>query len=158
MSHTNTEEYLHDIMTSGHHLLSLINDILDLSKVEAGRMELELTTFHLAILIDDTLRLVRERASRHGIQLSLEADKQLGVFTCVERKVKQVLLNLLSNAIKFALDGGKIYLKAGLTDSLVEISVGDSGIGIDPEDQQKIFEEFCQVGDASHKGEGTATL
>lgn len=150
------EEYLHDIMASGQDLLSLINDILDISKIEAGRMELEPSTFDLPMLLDNTLKFIKERASRHGIQLVVEIDERLGDFTGDERKVKQVLLNLLSNAVKFTLDGGKISLNAGMTDSLVEISVSDTGIGIAPENQQQIFKEFHQVGDEHvRKGEGT---
>ncbi len=150
------EEYLHDIMTSGLDLLSLINDILDLSKVEAGRMELDLNTFDLPMLLDNTLRFVKERASRHGIQLTLEVDERLGEFTGDERKVKQVLLNLLSNALKFTPDGGRIILKTASADGLTQISVSDTGIGIATENLQQIFEEFQQIrGDHEGKGEGT---
>ncbi len=150
------EEYLHDIMTSGLDLLSLINDILDLSKVEAGRMELDLNTFDLPMLLDNTLRFVKERASRHGIQLTLEVDERLGDFTGDERKVKQVLLNLLSNALKFTPDGGRIILKTAPADGLTQISVSDTGIGIATENLQQIFEEFQQIrGDHEGKGEGT---
>src|SRR5262249_24093766 len=92
------EEYLQDIHASGQHLLSLINDILDLSKIEAGRMELELTDFHLPTAIDNALILVRERAGRRGIRLASTLDKSLDMIRADERKVKQVLLNLLSNA------------------------------------------------------------
>ncbi|MCZ6622631.1 MAG: response regulator [Deltaproteobacteria bacterium] len=150
------EEYLHDIMTSGLDLLSLINDILDLSKVEAGRMELDLNTFDLPMLLDNTLRFVKERASRHGIQLTLEVDERLGDFMGDERKVKQVLLNLLSNALKFTPDGGRIILKTAPADGLTQISVSDTGIGIATENLQQIFEEFQQIrGDHEGKGEGT---
>ncbi len=150
------DEYIHDIMTSGQDLLSLINDILDLSKIEAGRMELELTNFDIPIVMENSLVLVKERASRHGIQLVLDVDERLGDFTGDERKVKQVLLNLLSNAIKFTPDHGKITLKASPTNGLVEISVSDTGIGIAPEYHQRIFEEFQQVGgDQASKSEGT---
>ena len=139
------EEYVEDILGSGRHLLSLINDILDLSKVEAGRMELELTTFDLQMLLEDTLMLVRERASRHGIQLTLDVHTPVGELTADERKVKQILLNLLSNAVKFTPDGGKISVRTGRSAGLVEISVSDTGIGIPREDQQRIFEEFRQT-------------
>jgi signal transduction histidine kinase/DNA-binding response OmpR family regulator len=150
------KEYLHDIMTSGLDLLSLINDILDLSKVEAGRMELDLNTFDLPMLLDNTLRFVKERASRHGIQLTLEVDERLGDFNGDERKVKQVLLNLLSNALKFTPDGGRIILKTSPADGLTQISVSDTGIGIATENLQQIFEEFQQIrGDHEGKGEGT---
>lgn len=150
------EEYIEDILGSGRHLLSLINDILDLSKVEAGRMELELTTFDLQMLLEDTLMLVRERASRHGIQLTLDVHTRVGDLTADERKVKQILLNLLSNAVKFTPDGGKISVRTGRSAGLVEISVSDTGIGIPPEDQQRIFEEFRQTKRKDpHVGEGT---
>jgi signal transduction histidine kinase len=149
-------EYVGDIFSSGRHLLSLINDILDLSKVEAGRMELDVTTFDLPLAIDNALTLVRERATRHGIKLHHAIDERLGDFAGDERKVKQILLNLLSNAVKFTPEGGRIDVDAALTDGAVEISVSDTGIGIAAEDQETIFEEFRQVGaDYSHKREGT---
>jgi signal transduction histidine kinase/putative methionine-R-sulfoxide reductase with GAF domain len=150
------DEYLQDVLSSGRHLLSLINDILDLSKVEAGRMELELARFDLPQALQDTLVLVRERAVRHGIDLHLEADARLGALVGDERKIKQVMLNLLSNAVKFTPEGGRVEVRAVLTDGAVEISVADTGIGIAPENQELIFEEFRQVGgDYAHKREGT---
>src|SRR5262249_9325872 len=94
-------EYLQDILSSGRHLLSLINDILDLPKGEAGRRELELGRFHLPAALDNALTLVRERATRHGITLTHSVDEWLGDLVADERKVKQILLNLLSNAVKF---------------------------------------------------------
>jgi signal transduction histidine kinase len=149
-------EYTDDILTSGRHLLSLINEILDLSKVEAGRMELELATFDLPLAIDNARTFVRERATRHGITLDVKVDDRLGDFTGDERKIKQILLNLLSNAVKFTPEGGRIGINARQTNGAVEISVIDTGIGIAPEDQPKIFEEFRQVGtDYAHKVEGT---
>ena len=150
------DEYLKDIYASGQHLLSLINDILDLSKIEAGRMELASAPFHLPGALENAVTLVRERAARHGIALDLDLDPRLGELVGDERKVKQVLLNLLSNAVKFTPEGGRISLRAGLTDGAVEISVIDTGIGIAPEDQATVFEEFRQVGsDEKRKQEGT---
>jgi signal transduction histidine kinase len=149
------EEYLKDIHASGQHLLALINDILDLSKIEAGRMELELIDFDLPTAIDNALTLVRERAGRRGIALHQAAEEGLGQIRGDERKVKQVLLNLLSNAIKFTLDGGRIEVRARAVDGSVEVSVRDTGVGIAPEDQEAIFEEFRQVGTAAKKVEGT---
>ncbi len=150
------DEYLQDVLSSGRHLLSLINDILDLSKVEAGRMELELARFDLPQALQDTLVLVRERAVRHGIDLRLDADARLGELVADERKIKQVMLNLLSNAVKFTPEGGRVDVRAIPTDRGVEISVTDTGIGIAPENQELIFEEFRQVGgDYAHKREGT---
>jgi signal transduction histidine kinase len=149
-------EYLQDILSSGQHLLSLINDILDLSKIEAGRLELELTKFHLPVAVENALTLVRERATRRGIALDLAVDDRLGDFVGDERKIRQILLNLLSNAVKFTPEGGRVSVKAVPTDGSVEISVSDTGIGIAPEDQHAIFEEFRQVGsDDARKREGT---
>ena len=149
-------EYTDDILSSGRHLLSLINEILDLSKVEAGRMELELAAFDLPLAIDNARTFVRERATKHGINLDVTVDERLGDFVGDERKIKQVLLNLLSNAVKFTPEGGRIGIKARQADGSVEISVSDTGIGIASEDQPKIFEEFRQVGsDYAHKVEGT---
>ncbi len=150
------DEYLKDIYASGQHLLSLINDILDLSKIEAGRMELAPAPFHLPSALENAVTLVKERAARHGIALELDLDPGLGELVGDERKVKQVLLNLLSNAVKFTPEGGRISLKASRTDGVVEIAVADTGIGIAPEDQATIFEEFRQVGsDETRKQEGT---
>jgi len=149
------DEYLKDIYASGQHLLSLINDILDLSKIEAGRMELEVTDFDLPSAIDNALILVRERASRRGITLGHSVDERLGPIRGDERKVKQVLLNLLSNALKFTPEGGRIDVRAGVLDSVAEIAVKDTGVGIAPEDQEAVFEEFRQVGTADKKVEGT---
>ena len=148
-------EYLADILESGQHLLSLINDILDLSKIEAGRMELEPTEFNLPTTIENALTLVRERAQRHGIALGGTVDERLGMICADERKVKQVLLNLLSNALKFTPEGGQINVRAEVRDGAAEISVTDTGVGIAPEDQEAVFEEFRQVGIASKKVEGT---
>jgi signal transduction histidine kinase len=149
------DEYLRDIYASGQHLLSLINDILDLSKIEAGRMELELADFHLPQAIENALVLVRERASRRAITLEHAIDPRVGEIRGDERKVKQVLLNLLSNAIKFTPDGGRINVRARPRDAIVEVSVSDTGVGIAPEDQEAIFEEFRQVGTAAKRVEGT---
>jgi signal transduction histidine kinase/putative methionine-R-sulfoxide reductase with GAF domain len=149
-------EYVDDVLSSGRHLLSLINDILDLSKVEAGRMELDLAQFDLPLAVENTITLVRERATSHGISLYREVDKRLGDFLGDERKVKQILLNLLSNAVKFTSEGGRVDVKAVMADGSVEISVSDTGIGIAPEDQETIFEEFRQVGTPyTQKHEGT---
>jgi signal transduction histidine kinase len=149
-------EYTEDILSSGRHLLSLINEILDLSKVEAGRMELELAAFDLPLAIDNARTFVRERATRHGITVDVKVDERLGEFLGDERKIKQILLNLLSNAVKFTPEGGRIGINARQSDGAVEVSVTDTGIGIAPEDQPRIFEEFRQVGsDHEHKSEGT---
>ena len=119
-------------------------------------MDLELARFDLPQAMQDTLVLVRERAARHGIELHLEVDGAVGGVVADERKVKQVMLNLLSNAVKFTPEGGRVEVRAAPTDGGVEVSVADTGIGIAPENQELIFEEFRQVGgDYAHKREGT---
>jgi signal transduction histidine kinase len=149
------EEYLKDIHASGQHLLSLINDILDLSKIEAGRMELELTDFDLPSAMDNAVTLVRERASRKGVTVRMAVGAGVGGIRGDERKVRQVLLNLLSNAIKFTPEGGRIEVGAAVEDGTVEVSVSDTGVGIAPEDLEAVFEEFRQVGASAAKQEGT---
>ena len=149
------DEYLRDIHASGRHLLSLINDILDLSKVEAGRMDLELGAFDLPSTLESALTLVKERASRHGLALELDVDGRVGAVVGDERKIKQVVLNLLSNAVKFTPDDGRVTVRAARADGVTEISVSDTGIGIAPEDQAAVFEEFRQVGSDASRREGT---
>jgi len=127
-------QYVEVILSSGRHLLALINDILDLSKVEAGRLELALTTFDLRGALESALALVRERATRHGLMLELTMDSRLTDVVADERKVKQILLNLLSNAVKFTPEGGRVQVNAVAVDGMAEISVADTGIGIAPED------------------------
>jgi signal transduction histidine kinase len=148
-------EYLADILESGRHLLHLINDILDLAKIEAGRMELEPSDFSLPGAIDNTMALVRERAQRREIRLSRAIDPGVGNIRADERKVKQVLLNLLSNAIKFTPEGGKIDVVAALRDGTTQVSVTDTGVGIAAEDLDAVFEEFRQVGPSVKMVEGT---
>ena len=151
------EEYINDIHGSGKHLLSLINDILDLSKVEAGRMELDLETYNVPEAIDNALTLIKERAGRHGIDLQSAVDPAISEVKGDVRKVKQIMLNLLSNAVKFTPESGRITVAAKPVDhSMIEISVSDTGIGIAPEDCEAVFEEFRQVGtDYTKKAEGT---
>jgi signal transduction histidine kinase len=167
------EEYLKDMLESAHHLLSLINDILDLSKVEAGKLELTRSVFSLKDLLSRSLVIIKEKATNHGIKLSVEAQGLPEVVNADERKIKQIIYNLLSNALKFTPDGGSVNLsalslsgangrltlpdgtKVNLPDTnqlqpranenYVMISVADSGIGIKPEDQAKVFEPFEQV-------------
>jgi len=149
-------EYVNDINESGMHLLSLINDILDLSKIEAGRMELDLSRFHVPSAIGNALTLMRERASRHFVTLRSAVDERVGEITGDERKFKQILLNLLSNAVKFTPEGGKIEVRASRVDGRIEIAVADNGVGIAPEDHTAVFEEFRQIGkDYTTKSEGT---
>jgi signal transduction histidine kinase len=150
------DDYLKDIHSSGRHLLNLINDILDLSKVEAGRMELDLSTFDLPTAIANAMTLIRERAQQHGIAMAQEVAPELGNVVADERKFKQILLNLLSNAVKFTPDGGRIDVSAKSTGDNIIVAVHDTGIGIAPEDQEAVFEEFRQVGsNYTTKQEGT---
>jgi signal transduction histidine kinase/HAMP domain-containing protein len=150
------EDYLKDIHSSGKHLLTLINDILDLSKIEAGRMELDVSTFELPAAVANAMTLIRERAQRHNIGLEQRVDEGLGEITADERKFKQILLNLLSNAVKFTPDGGKIEVSACVEGDNVQVAVHDTGIGIAKDDQAAVFEEFRQVGrDYTNKQEGT---
>ncbi len=150
------DDYLKDIHSSGQHLLSLINDILDLSKIEAGRMELELTTFDPAEAIAGAMALIRERAARHAIGLDLAVDPTLGEIRADERKLKQILLNLLSNAVKFTPDGGRVAVRAAMVGATLEVAVSDTGIGITSADQPLVFDEFRQVGrHYSAQNEGT---
>ena len=118
-------------------------------------MELELTDFDLPTAIENALMLVRERAGRRSIALHTSLDPRLGQIRADERKVRQVILNLLSNAIKFTPEGGRIDVSAVPKHGFVEVSVSDTGIGIAPDDQEKVFEEFRQVGTAAKKVEGT---
>jgi signal transduction histidine kinase len=149
-------EYIRDIHASGHHLLSLINDILDLSKVEAGRMELSVVQFDLPTTIDNAMAFIRERANRHSIALNVQIDGRLNSFAGDERRVKQILLNLLSNAVKFTPDGGRISVAALPIDRGAQISVADTGIGISAQNQQLLFQAFQQVrSEDGTKREGT---
>jgi signal transduction histidine kinase len=148
-------EYIADIHTSGRHLLALINDILDLSKIEAGRMELQVNSFALAEILESSVTLMRERTTRQGIQLGLEVDPSAGAIDADERKIKQVLFNLLSNAVKFTSRGGHVDVSARGDGGEVVVSVHDDGVGIDAADQARIFEEFEQAGTSQmHEGTG----
>ncbi len=148
------KEYVQDISGSGQHLLSLINDILDLSKIEAGKMELECSRFDIAAAIDTAMVLVRERALRDGIRLQADLAPNLGEMWGDERKIKQVLINLLTNAVKFSHPNGWVIVVArrdinipsgSASVNSVTISVADAGVGIAAEDQADIFAEFYQV-------------
>jgi len=140
-------EYLTFIYDSGKHLLDVINDILDVAKVESGKMELEVTTFSLDILLANTLALFREKASKHNLRLGLQMAQVLEI-EADERKVKQIMFNLISNAVKFTSDGGEIQVKcevSQLNPSFVQVSVRDTGIGVQEEDLPKLFGEFTQL-------------
>ncbi|EWT02635.1 histidine kinase [Intrasporangium oryzae NRRL B-24470] len=149
------EDYLQDIHAAGRHLLALLGDILDLSKIEAGRMELDVTSFPIADVLDQTIALVRERATLHGIRLTLDADESLGLVDADELRLKQVLLNLLSNAVKFTPDGGRVEVHATREDDSLVITVSDTGVGIEADDQVRIFDSFQQGGRSASTAEGT---
>jgi PAS domain S-box-containing protein len=173
-------EYIGDIFTSGQHLLSLINDILDLSKVEAGMMQLELEPVDLESLLTNSLLIVREKAALQQIQLKLVTDSDLGTIELDLRKTKQIIYNLLANAVKFSAQGGSVTLAVKqvardhvgviegdwpiygfeLPDSdygqFLELSVNDTGIGIAQESMSKLFKAFSQIDSSlARKFEGT---
>jgi signal transduction histidine kinase len=147
-------EYVNDIHTSGRHLLTLINDILDMSKIEAGRMTLQVSSFSLPEVLRNSVSLLRERATRQGITLSLEVDPSIDTIDADERLIKQVLFNLLSNALNFTDRDGYVRVAARDLGEKVAISVQDDGVGIAPDDQARIFLEFEQAG-KSKAQEGT---
>jgi signal transduction histidine kinase/ActR/RegA family two-component response regulator len=149
------DEYLHDILNSGKHLLELLNEILDISKVEAGRMELEVSVFPLRGTIEHAIALVRERASLHAIAVTLEMDPSLDVIESDELRFKQVMLNLLSNAVKFTPNGGRVAVRAVRSGQRLAVTVTDNGIGIRQEDRERIFESFQQGQRGPSREEGT---
>jgi signal transduction histidine kinase/CheY-like chemotaxis protein len=152
---TDQDEYLTNIRTAGEHLLGLINDILDLSKIEAGRMELDREELDLPRVLASSITILKEKAHTHGVQLSVDAG-DTGIITADARKLKQIIFNLLSNAVKFTPSGGAVTLTARTDGAMVEIAVADTGVGISPEGQQKLFREFTQVdGSLSRRHEGT---
>ena len=148
------QTYLQHIVSSGHHLLELVNDILDLAKVESGRMRLQLSAVNPALLLNTCLLLARQEAKERALSLDFTIQKEL-VATRInadEVKLKQILLNLLSNAIKFTRNGGHIHVTAGRNGTDFIVSVSDNGIGLAPEDKERIFGAFEQV-DASYTRE-----
>jgi len=149
------EEYLEDILTSGHHLLALINDVLDLSKVEAGQVQLELAPFSIEDALERGVSMVREQATRNGVQVTLHANGGLHVVTGDERRVRQVIFNLLSNAVKFTSAGGSVDVTATRANGEVRVSVADTGPGITEDDLGRIFEEFQQTEAGARQHEGT---
>jgi PAS domain S-box-containing protein len=158
----NQAEYLGDVLKSSHHLLELINDILDLSKVEAGRMGLQRETIELAPLLQSSLTMIKEKSIKHGIKLDLALADAPAIISADRRKFKQILFNLLSNAVKFTPDGGQVRIAARTVAGdngdgpQLEISVSDSGIGIHPDNLERIFDSFEQVDSStSRQFEGT---
>jgi signal transduction histidine kinase len=148
-------EYLDDIVSSGNYLLSLINDVLDLSKVEAGQVELEVQAFSVREALERGVVMVRERATEDGVEVALEADPDVDVVEGDERRIKQVIFNLLSNAVKFTPPGGAVDVSAARVNGEVRIAVADTGPGIALEDHERIFEEFQQTEAGLGQQEGT---
>jgi len=162
------EEYIQDISTSGQHLLALINDLLDLAKIDAGKMDLYSISVSLPELLENSLFMIKEKTRLHGIEVRLEAEERLSGLTVTAdaRRLKQVMYNLLSNAAKFTPDGGRIAVLARAVDGaadgekgggrFIEVSVTDTGFGLAREDLEKVFEEFYQVNPpAAGKNSGT---
>ncbi len=141
----NQLEYINDIYISGEHLLSLINDILDLAKVEAGKLELELEQFSLDSVLQNSLSMVKEKALTHRLKVTLEADTMMPEIVADIRKLKQIVYNMLSNAVKFTPDGGDVTIGAHRVGDMLEITVRDTGIGISTENQAKLFQPFTQI-------------
>ncbi len=148
-------EYLDDILSSGNHLLALIDDILDLSKVEAGQVELEVAPFSLREALERGVVMVRERALKDGVQVALAAVPDFDIVTGDERRIRQVIFNLLSNAVKFTPAGGTVDVRATQVDGEMRVSVADTGRGIAAEDHERIFEEFQQAEAGAEQREGT---
>lgn len=149
-------DYLQDILAAGRHLLALLNDVLDLSKVEAGHMELDMSSFDVTEALRSTLALVRERASQHSIALTLDApEADLGSVRADKLRFKQIVLNLLSNAVKFTPDGGTVRVVARRAEGGLVVTVEDNGVGIEPADQARIFDSFQQGGRNAASAEGT---
>ncbi|MEP6630034.1 MAG: GAF domain-containing protein [Lapillicoccus sp.] len=149
------EDYLRDIRDAGRHLLALLNDVLDLSKVEAGQMQLDISTFDAQAAFQYAIALVRERAADHRIHLTLELAEGLTVVRADELRFRQILLNLLSNAVKFTGDGGSVGVTAWMEASTLRVTVADTGVGIPPEEQERIFDSFQQGGRFMVSSEGT---
>ena len=149
------EEYLRDIHNSGKHLLELLNEILDLSKVEAGQMELEFTSLDVPAALEYAVSMLRERATAHSIELRVELGERIGAVEADELRFKQVVLNLVSNAVKFTPDGGSVVIRAEEVNNDLRVTVQDTGVGIPVEDRQRIFESFQQGGRGAAREEGT---
>ncbi|WP_029114393.1 GAF domain-containing protein [Mycobacterium sp. URHB0044] len=149
------DEYLRDIRNSGRHLLELIKEILDLSKIEDGQMVIEPGTFPVDGVLEYTLAMVRERAAQHAIALTLDVADDVDTIDADELRFKQVVLNLVANAVKFTPDGGSVAVRACRDGNELVVTVADTGIGVPPEDQERIFESFQQGGRGAPKEEGT---
>ena len=149
------EEYLRDIHSSGRHLLELLNEILDLSKVEAGQMELEFTSLDVPAALEYAASMLRERATAHSIDLRIELGRSVDAVEADELRFKQVVLNLVSNAVKFTPDGGTVVIRAEEVDTDLHVSVKDTGVGVPVDDRERIFESFQQGGRGASREEGT---
>lgn len=148
--------YVQNINNSGQHLLELINDVLDLSKIEAGQFELLKSQFNLSKVFELVINILNVRAKKKNIEFTNTGIDRLGQFYADERALRQILLNLLTNAIKFTPEGGKVTLSAICNDEYLEVSISDTGIGIAKENQEMVFEEFIQVNSSATKNqEGT---
>jgi signal transduction histidine kinase len=150
-------QFLTDVLNSGNHLVNLINEILDLSKIEAGRMELQIEPASLSEVIETAQSTVRPLAASKALTFHVETDNRIPTIPMDTGRIKQVLLNLLGNAIKFTPDGRKVWVKAGKNNGEVRVEVGDTGPGIPREEQERIFLEFQQVKSVTggDKPEGT---
>ena len=149
------DDYLRDIWSSGKHLLELLNDILDLSKIEAGQMVLNRSEFVVSESLEYCLSMVRERALKQRIQLSLEVDPGVGLLDADRLRFRQVVLNLLSNAVKFTPEGGRVDVRAFIRDQVLVVLVADTGVGVPAEDRERIFDSFQQGTRLSDQAEGT---
>jgi signal transduction histidine kinase len=149
------EDYLRDIWTSGRHLLELLNEILDLSKVEAGEMVLEPAVVSVPGVLEYAVSLVRERAGAHGIHVGVEVADDVGLVETDELRLKQVVLNLVSNAVKFTPDGGSVRVRSDRDGADLLVTVTDTGVGVPHEDRERIFESFQQGGRGAPREEGT---
>jgi two-component system CheB/CheR fusion protein len=139
------KKYVNNVLTSGRHLLSLINQILDMAKVEAGKMSLELSDLPMKNLLHEISLLVADQVSKKKLHMLLEIAEDLPNIEADELKVKEILYNLLSNAVKFTPEGGEIGMRAREVASGIEIVVWDTGVGIASENMGKIFEGFFRV-------------
>jgi len=151
-------KYINTISESGHHLLSLINDILDLAKIEAGQVTLDINTVNISSVCQASLRLVKQQAQKKNQELMLEIDKNVDHMWADERRLKQMMVNLLSNAVKFTPDNGRIGLKVHgeQSENKVTITVWDNGIGINQNDLSRLFSPFSQL-DSGLARESTGT-
>ena len=148
-------QFLTDVLSSGKHLLGLINEVLDLAKIEAGKMELQIEPALLQDVVEAVSNTMRSLAAKKSINLRVDSDESLASFPMDGARVKQVLLNLVSNAIKFTPEGGRVWVRAGAKDGNARLEVGDTGPGIAAEDQERIFLEFQQAGSDAGKPQGT---